>query len=624
MSFSRKIIALNGVKVNGDLPGGKLVGPIRSAYLSMIDSMSLTLNIEPMHDIEELHSYFSLLFKDNDVLLDSIKENPKGKKEYQVPALSDIYKNGKVFLDKELRMDTINLINSFPNVYFNDETNLSENKETAKIVIAALKITAMSALDTIEQNINLGKTNPNKENPNRLFFAGTGNPMHHAHMITMLEALAYSDRMDTVEVLIHAIDPRKTDLLNFFHRFTMNEEVLETFAPLVRMHKLDKTMHSQLVEDLGKGVEVDNVNLATAYTADAVLDKSENKIELPDGSKLEFLPSDGESKLFMVMRTLESGKQISMGYIAGSDHRNYMDTHKKNLGLMLDTIGKIALQVKAQNGDESLGFNTKDHTISYMCNVRDIKDIDNNALMVQFGLTMLGLEHASLSSKKLAAAMEKIDAGDEDITPVIQKNKDFIDANMKDYVITQEYIRETLMSVSGEEMLGSRMLYNLDNSNDNTVFTLADALKSSGADKNEVLAYIDDQKKALLAQSTISIDDLNELSLKVMVKALNITDTKDDEAVLDAIENFIGIKLQINYASTSFSSTQVRDYFEGKSESWAAMFLPFDTVRFIGDLIDNSQKSGYSSDAENPYKIGNTLKTDKNSGIGKLLQRTAN
>lgn len=607
MSFSNKIVALGGVRVSGN----KLVGPIKTAYFSMIDKMSFAIGVESLQDIGEIYYYFAKLFSDRAV----------NKEGYEVPLLNDIYKNGRFFLNEELRMNIINLINRLPDIYFNDEIKLSENKEIAKVVFAVLKASALSAFDTIEQKINLGKINPNKENPNRLFFAGTGNPMHHAHIITMLEALAYSENMDTVEVLIHSIDPRKTDLLNFFHRFTMNEDVLGIFAPLVRMHELDKAMHDQLLAIQEKGVEVDNVNLVTAYTADAIIDKNNNRIELSEGSKLEFLPADGESKLFMVMRGLKKGISVNLGYIAGSDHRKSMDTHKKNLGLMLDTIGKIALEVKAQNNDKTLGFNKKDHTISYVCNVRDPKKIDNNALMMQFGLSLLDLEHSLLSPEKLESAMKVIQSGDEPMSAVIIGNMNFIETNMKNYSLTQEYIRSKLTAVSGDEMLGSFLIYNVDDSSDKTVFTLQDAIDTNGANKNEVIGFIDTQKAEILKKDLITKEDLNDLSLRIMKKVLNIGDLSDDGAVLAAIEKFLGIKLETNFASTSFSSTQVRDYFTGSTESWAAIWLPSTTMEFIAELMGNSEYSGYSSDAENPYGIANAVSNKATSGVRGVLQK---
>ena len=598
-----------------------IVGPINEKYVSMLEAVSQKLIGEKLLSLDEAVAYYQKLYKDPKINTNGI----------EIPSKEDLFTiEGSVFLNKEFRMNSINLLNKFVKEYFKNENRIVSNKDKVKVVLSVLMLSGVSALNAIQNKIESGLINPLKENPSLITLAGTGNPIHFAHILTALEALAYSDDGDVVEFIVHAIDPRKTDLLHFFHRFSMDVDILKEFQPLIRMHDLDDVMHKKLGKLAEGGIFVNNIVLDSAYTAGQIIASSEDgeiELSLNPESVLKFIPADGESKFYKIMEKAKKGEAKHLAYIAGSDHRNVLDTHKKTMGLMLDTIGKLALKVKQFNAMTSLEYNSVDHTVAYLCNVRDPKEIDNQKLLRQLGFILLGLEKHLLDPAIVGKTfrdtnIEAIKEGDQ-----IIDNYFFIKEHMtSDYEIRTNYYIAVLNKLNKSTLLDQKLLWNVDNVEDKTVFNLRDAITALEADQEEIMDFIIETRDELLKILSLKgktefLKSLESKTLEIMQKILKIENIQNGDEVTSALEKLLGIKLKVNYASTAFSSTQVRDFFTGKStEGWASLFLPLKTLGFIEKLL-KTENAYYMEEAHTAYGIDDTLSSKPDAGITSLLRK---
>lgn len=594
----------------------RIINPVRHNLNSMLDNGATVLVGERAPTLNEAAELYVKMYGNNEI----------NTENFTIPNKADfINSQGHVSLSPELRMNSIKLLEKLVDKYFNNEHKISENKEIAKTVLSVIKLSGEAALQTIFDRIQHGKINPLGKNPEIITFAGTANPLHYPHILTALEALAYSDHGEVVEFLTHAIDPRKSDLLHFFHRFEIATEVISQFSPLIRMHPKDVAMHNELTELAKKGDEIRDIDLATAYSARSLITQDGRELPVSAGTTLSYLPADGETKLFQMMMTAKERINKFLTYIAGSDHRKVVDTHKKSMGLMLDTVGKLALEVKKYHEDKELEYNREWHTVQFLCNIRNPKDINNAALLRQFGMFVFGLEKGLLSPQVIKSAFESTDRHNLVNGPVME-NYDFIKENMTDnFELSKVYIGTQLNKIVPETILNKSILYNVDDLSDKTHFTIENAITASGVDAAQVIADIVNIKNELLtALPTLAKKEFNNLldqkSVEVMQKILGITDMKNEKDVITAINHFLGIRLVENYASTSFSSTQVRDYFNGKAtNSWAALMLPMHSLMNILNLI--SRVDGpYHDQAKGAYKIKNTLSMP-DAGLTNLAER---
>ncbi|OGI09505.1 MAG: hypothetical protein A2Y40_08955 [Candidatus Margulisbacteria bacterium GWF2_35_9] len=617
IDMNKKIASVNEFK---HVTASDIIDPMTSKLFSMLDDISIKLIGEKSPTTKDAYSWYKQLYEDDAV-------NTMG---YHIPKPTDIFTaDGRVFLNKELRMQSIILLDKFVKVYFKNDNPVQGNEDKAKIVLSVLKLSAKSAFDAIKDKIAKGSIDPNRANPSIITLAGTGNPTHYPHILTMLEALAYSDRGDYVEFMTHAIDRRKDDLFHFFHRFDMSVDTLKEFYPLIKMHELDKEMHQELRDLAKEGVEVNpkKVTPDTAFSISHFTDNAGTTHSIDSSkSKLNLLTADGESKFYRIMKSAIRGIEVFLSYISGSDHRNILDTNKNTLGLMLDTVSKLALKVKQFHNDPSIDFNKADHHVAYLCNVRDPKELNNQHLLKQLGMIFLGLEKYLLDPEKITSVMADIFDPNKKLTvkDIPKENYEFIRKHMNDYyAVNNSYIEEALR-IDPVELMNRPVLYNIDDRTDKTQFTMMDVIKSSGVNQEFLEQLINSEITMLY--TTIShgkrkvFDEMiGKVAVSIMQKALGIKNLKDDEAVTKAIEKFLGIELNVNYASPSFSSTQVRNYFSGQStENWAALFLPVTTIDFIDKKI-HAQTGPYIDEANEVYGIKSTIETIPDAGIKTLL-----
>lgn len=596
-----------------------MIAQIKENFNRMLDQAAQVVLGTPAPAISELYDFLLKMYADP--LLNRACFEP-------VPRESIIMES-TLTLTAGVRGQIIDLFNEFVVQNFNNETPLSKYPDKVRILLSVIKLAGLAALDAIEVKIQHGRLDPSRVHPHKIEFAGTNNPSHYPHILTCLETLAYADQGDVVEYLIHAVDPRKTDLLHFYHRFKMGVDIIRYFEPLIQVHDLDRQLYDRICQLAEEGIAFEGsvITLDTPYTARAIHTTTGKMLTITDDDILRFLPADGESKFYRIMSQVEPGIEQHLAYVAGSDHRNLVDTHKLNMGLMLDTVGKLALKAREYNDHHEVPFNFLEHHVSMICNIRRPDDINNEALLVQLGLTFLGLEPMLLSRDKLITAYAKFEAKKIQHPAQIKLNVAFIRENMTpDFFLKKAYFQQQLNALRGQYLLSRPLLKDFDNPENDTMLTLADALTSS----EQTLGYFELELQLEISCLLEQLDRLDlstpegyqhfvrgasQSAVRLMCNALGLPGTHDADRMLAAIEKFLGISLKVNFASTAFSSTQLRSYFVGEStESWAAMMLPFPTLQFIKRLISTSAPY-YRAEAHKAYDISTTMKTLPKAGI---------
>jgi len=252
------------------------------------------------------------------------------------------------------------------------------------------------------------------------------------------------------------------------------------------------------------------------------------------------------------------------------------------------------------------------------------------------GLHLLGLDNINFSKKNVNATYENIKkaarATDRQIENIELLEKMMIIDNKNfyyDYNILKEKLKEAID-------LDRAVLSNVDDASDKTKFTLGDLLEVGGKSKSDFKSFYDKKIKQFYEIGKNDFADqetfIKDFAEKIMAFAMDIDKIIDSEkeadraAITIKLEEFLGIDLVINYASTAFSATQIRNFFEDLAKyAWAALFLPKTNLDFIlkGILPKINEYEKYTLDDENYYlySIPETLEESKESAIAKFVQR---
>ncbi len=610
----------------------KTYNEICSAYdVGLTETAKLIIE-KKLPSLEESVKYLIDMYHDKNV-------NPEN---FSQPEMSEILVNGKVILSQERRLEIIDLFSNIQDVYCNDEHKLSQHENIAFQILSVLKLSAFAAANEIYERIKSGSIDPWSKIKKIINFAGTANPLHWAHLVSMLQSVAYSIEANRIDVVAHIYDFRKIDPENpndmaaFINRYYVAKETLKPFGSIYGFNDLDTKIYNRLCELADQGLEVINYVLDPSgyFATDIVVkDRNGNTSQLPTteaNEVLRYAPADGESKLAYMVAQFEAGVPAYLAHFAGDDHYNICDTHKNLLRLMMDSIGKVAFIVKRSKTELNSVFNSGIHQVAALFNVRNKKNIDNIKLLRQFGYFVLGLEEALMDPKKIKKAYSANNSHGltvlekqriEDRRGFIERNMDLLTFRLKD-----SYILSMLNDINEDEIAERAVLRNVDDSTDILQFTINDFIDSSGVDIQDVKDQIINIKGELITALNVSRDEFDKLipvkAREIMQVILDIENTSSHEIVIKAICNALGIELTTNFATVQHSSTFGRNFFKGiPTEPWAALFIPVSTLKIIfNDLLSKSGDAPYDQLARETYDINKGI-NEQGSAIAKIAEK---